>query len=62
MIYDQALFKIDSHEVTVLTLLDFSNTFNTVDFDILCDIMRSLIISPEATYWFQSCCRFATAN
>ena len=41
-------------EITVLTLLDFSNTFNTVDFDILLAVLHSLNISPEVVDWFHS--------
>jgi hypothetical protein len=38
----------------LLILLDFSNAFNTVDFDILLVIMSSINISPTAIDWFQS--------
>ncbi|CAH2096615.1 unnamed protein product [Euphydryas editha] len=31
--------NMDNQRVTVLTLLDFSNTFNTVDFELLSDIL-----------------------
>ncbi|CAH2086193.1 unnamed protein product [Euphydryas editha] len=45
---------MDNQRVTVLTLLDFSNAFSTVDFDLLSDILRTLNISPEVTDWFQN--------
>lgn len=38
----------------MLTLLDFSNAFNAVDFDVLCGILCSLNISPEVIEWFRS--------
>lgn len=41
-------------QLTVLTLLDFSNAFNNVDFDILLAILRSLNVSPTAIDWFRS--------
>jgi hypothetical protein len=43
---------MDSRLLTILTLLDFSNAFNSVDFDILLGILRSLNISPAAVEWF----------
>lgn len=45
---------MDSGLVTVLSLLDFSNAFNNVDFDILLAVLRSLSISPTAIDWFHS--------
>lgn len=53
-ITDDIRSNMDNQRLTVLTLLDFSNAFNTVDFDILCDILRSLNISPEVADWFLS--------
>lgn len=53
-ISDDIRFGMDSSELTVLTLLDFSNAFNTVDFDILLQLMTSLNISPTAIEWFRS--------
>lgn len=35
---DDIRFNMDNHQVTILTLLDFSNAFNTVNFDILLGI------------------------
>ncbi|KAJ0170700.1 hypothetical protein K1T71_013472 [Dendrolimus kikuchii] len=45
---------MENGKVTVLTLLDFSNAFNTVEFDILLGILRSLNISPTVIEWFRS--------
>ncbi|KAL0829839.1 hypothetical protein ABMA28_003322 [Loxostege sticticalis] len=53
-ITDDIRHGMDDKKLTVLALLDFSNAFNTVDFDILIGILRSLNISPTAIDWFQS--------
>ena len=53
-ICDDIRYGIDNQQVTVLALLDFSNAFNTVDFDILLAILRSINISPIAAEWFCS--------
>lgn len=45
---------IDNKQVTVLVLLDFSNAFNTVDFDILLAILEHINISNNAIKWFHS--------
>ncbi|CAH2211320.1 jg25848 [Pararge aegeria aegeria] len=45
---------MDNKQLTVITLLDFSNAFNSVDFDILLGILRSLNISPSVINWFHS--------
>lgn len=45
---------MDDGQLTVLTLLDFSNAFNTVNFEILLGLLRSLKISPSAIAWFDS--------
>ncbi|CAK1598296.1 unnamed protein product [Parnassius mnemosyne] len=45
---------MDNKQLTVLVLLDFSNAFNTVDFDILLSLLRSINISPSVVGWFQS--------
>ncbi|CAH2109011.1 unnamed protein product [Euphydryas editha] len=51
---DDIRMGMDNKHLTVLTLLDFSNAFNTVDFDILLGLLRSLNISPSVIDWFQS--------
>ncbi|CAG9132543.1 unnamed protein product [Plutella xylostella] len=51
---DDIRLNMENHRVTVLTLLDFSNAFNTVDLDILLGILRSLNVSPTVTTWFES--------
>ncbi|KAJ0182642.1 hypothetical protein K1T71_002011 [Dendrolimus kikuchii] len=45
---------MDDGKVTILTLLDFSNAFNTVDYDILLGVLCSLNISPTVIEWFRS--------
>ena len=45
---------IDAGRLTLLVLLDFSNAFNTVDYDILLGLLRSLNISPTVVDWFHS--------
>lgn len=45
---------MENGQLTILTLLDFSNAFNTVNFDILLALLRSLNISPAVVDWFFS--------
>ncbi|CAF4846793.1 unnamed protein product [Pieris macdunnoughi] len=45
---------MDGGQLTVLTLLDFSNAFNTVNFEILLGLLRSMNICPSAIDWFHS--------
>ncbi|KAJ2938044.1 hypothetical protein O0L34_g14498 [Tuta absoluta] len=45
---------MEQQNLTVLTLLDFSNAFNTVDFDILLSVLCSHNISPAVINWFRS--------
>lgn len=40
--------------LTILTLLDFSSAFNSVDYDILLGILSSLNISAPVVSWFDS--------
>lgn len=49
---DGIRYDIDSQQITVLALLDISNVFDTVYFDILLAILRSINISPKAVEWF----------
>lgn len=51
---DDIHHAIDVGQLTVLTLLDFSSAFNSVDFDILLSILGSLNVSPLALTWFES--------
>lgn len=53
-ITDDIRHGMDNKCLTVLALLDFSNAFNTVDFDILLGLLRSLNISPTVIDWFHS--------
>ena len=45
---------MERHQLTQLTLLDFSNAFNSVDSDILIATLKSLNFSPSCTDWFRS--------
>lgn len=51
---DDIRLAIDKKQLTVLTLLDFSSAFNSVDFDVLLGILKSLNVSPPALIWFDS--------
>ncbi|CAK1590978.1 unnamed protein product [Parnassius mnemosyne] len=53
-ITDDIRLGMDNQQVTVLTLLDFSKAFNTVDFDVLLAVLSSLNISPKVIGWFHS--------
>lgn len=44
----------DRKQLCILTLLDFSSAFNSIDFDILLGILDSLNISPLVIAWFNS--------
>ncbi|KAJ4452058.1 hypothetical protein ANN_03574 [Periplaneta americana] len=45
---------IDSNKVTILTLLDLSKAFNSVNFDLLTHKLRNLYLSETAVNWFES--------
>ena len=45
---------MENKSLTILTLLDFSSAFNSVDFDVLISILRSFNISPSVIDWFNS--------
>ncbi|CAH2218131.1 jg1083 [Pararge aegeria aegeria] len=51
---DDIRLGIDNKQVTILALLDFSNAFNTVDFEILLAILDSINISSPVVRWFHS--------
>ena len=54
-ITNDVLRALDDGHVTVLTLLDFSSAFNTIDHYILLHTLRSLYgISGTALSWFES--------
>ena len=53
-ISDDIRMGMENQKLTVLTLLDFSNAFNTVDFDILLGLLESINISPLAIDWFRN--------
>lgn len=51
---DDIRWAMESKSLTVLVLLDFSSAFNSVDFDILLGILKSLNFSSSALAWFNS--------
>ncbi|KAG7310994.1 hypothetical protein JYU34_003847 [Plutella xylostella] len=51
---DDIRHNIDDQKLTVLALLDFSNAFNSVDFELLLGVIQSLNVSPAVTKWFES--------
>ncbi|XP_068618871.1 uncharacterized protein [Battus philenor] len=51
---DDIRLAMEDKSLTILTLLDFSSAFNSVDFDVLLAILRSLNVSPLALAWFES--------
>ncbi|KAG7301647.1 hypothetical protein JYU34_014621 [Plutella xylostella] len=53
-ITDDIRLGMENGKLTILSLLDFSNAFNTVNFDLLLGILRSLNISPTVIDWFHS--------
>lgn len=53
-ITDDIRLAMDGKQLTLLTLLDFSNAFNCVDHSILLAILRSLNISLSVCDWFRS--------
>ena len=53
-ISDDIRMGMEKQQLTVLTLLDFSNAFNTVDYDILLGLLGSINISPAVIDWFRN--------
>lgn len=51
---DDIRLGMSNQQLTVLVLLDFSNAFNTVDYDILLAMLRSLLVSDTVIEWFRS--------
>lgn len=51
---DDIRWSMDNKQLTILTLLDFSNAFNTIDHDILVSLLKSLNMSPLVIDWFRS--------
>ncbi|KAJ2946731.1 hypothetical protein O0L34_g12790 [Tuta absoluta] len=49
---DDVRLGMSNQQLTVLALLDFSNAFNMVDFDILLAMLRALHISDGVVNWF----------
>ncbi|KAM3968437.1 uncharacterized protein ACR2FA_003413 [Aphomia sociella] len=53
-ITDDIRHNIENKDLTVLVLLDFTSAFNSVDFDLLLTVLRTLNFSPSAVSWFRS--------
>lgn len=53
-ITDDFRHSIENKELTILALLDFSSAFNSVDFDILLNVLNLLNLSPVTLDWFRS--------
>lgn len=53
-ITDDIRCGMSKQKLTVMALLDFSNAFNNIDFDIMVELLRSLNFSPEVISWFHS--------
>ncbi|KAJ8710639.1 hypothetical protein PYW08_009154 [Mythimna loreyi] len=51
---DDIRWAMDHKSLTLLVLLDFSSAFNSVDFDILLGILKSLNFSSSTISWFHS--------
>lgn len=51
---DDIRLGMEQRKVTLLTLLDFSNAFNSVDFDVLISNLKLLNLSSSVTNWFRS--------
>uniref|UniRef100_A0A2A4JRM8 Reverse transcriptase domain-containing protein n=1 Tax=Heliothis virescens TaxID=7102 RepID=A0A2A4JRM8_HELVI len=51
---DDIRWAMENRCLTVLVLLDFSSAFNSVDFDILLGILKSINFSSSALTWFNS--------
>lgn len=53
-VFDDIRYGMDNKQVTILALLDFSNAFNNVDYDILLAVLESINISSDVIEWFHS--------
>jgi len=53
-ITDDIRLAMENKCLTILVLLDFSSAFNSVDYDILLAILKSLNMSRSAITWFNS--------
>lgn len=51
---DDIRHAMDKRNLTLLTLIDFSNAFNCVDHDILVAVLGALNMSKAALNWFES--------
>ncbi|KAJ8735050.1 hypothetical protein PYW08_014300 [Mythimna loreyi] len=51
---DDIRWAMDHKSLTLLVLLDFSSAFNSVDFEILLGILKSLNFSSSTIRWFDS--------
>ena len=53
-ITDDIRLAMNNTQITLLVLLDFSNAFNSVDFDILLARLKALNVSQPSLDWFKS--------
>ena len=51
---DDIRLAMNSTQLTILVLLDFSSAFNSVDFDILLACLKSFYISQPSLEWLKS--------
>ncbi|MDW0176719.1 MAG: reverse transcriptase family protein, partial [Nitrososphaeraceae archaeon] len=51
---DDIRLAMNNTQITILVLLDFSNAFNSVDFDILLARLKSINVSQPSLDWFKS--------
>ena len=45
---------MDNKQLTILVLIDFSNAFSNVDYEVLLSLLSSINISPSVADWFRS--------
>ena len=55
LLSDTILVAMDKKQVTALVLLDVSKAFNSLDYILLLEILRSLGLAEATLYWFRCC-------
>ena len=53
LLSDTILVAMDKKQVTALVLLDVSKAFNSLDYILLLEILRSLGLAEATLYWFR---------
>lgn len=51
---DDLRSNMDNKQLSILTLLDFSNAFNAVDFELLLAVLQSINVATDVSDWFRS--------